>query len=301
MTTLEFNPPRTIQADWPEHRSELENIRQACALNSDASEDENAIHFLTYNGEQAVACASVSSTQQIYHFAVLPEFANQGNDEALMRFLLMEVPKSGITFLTVEPPLFLQDFYQQFEFQKDTTDDEQSSLLVLRLPPDRSNVHSGSELISLENVDDFRRQYIELIQSSTKRLAVFTLDLEPALFDSPELIEKLVAFQKSSRYAEVRILVKDTQALLQRGSAVLRLYQRSHTQLHIKKLTVNPDSFASAYLLSDDKGIIFRKDEAFYQGVCYLDNRGRVRTQLEEFDQLWNSAVTDPELQRLSV
>ncbi len=160
---------------------------------------------------------------------------------------------------------------------------------------------SDSSTIKLSSLEDFRDHTLQLAQQAQRQLVIFTPDLEPDLYDSPAFAEMALALIKRSRQARIRIIATETRRLLESGHQLLKLLRYTDEQFQLKKLNADPAVIMPAYLVCDDHSIIRRQNSNFYQGLCYTQDRARVKDQLEDFDQLWNIASADPNLRQLTL
>ncbi len=310
---LDFNPVRSMIADWQTEGLILRDIRTTVFIEEQKvpaelewdEEDSTSVHFLAFVDNEPVACARLTPDGQLGRMAVLKPHRRNGVGSALMRFILLESPKLGFSSLFLHAQTEAIPFYKNFEFQTEGDIFVEANIDHQRmgrmLPPDRSHIASGSDIIRLESMEAFREQSLLLAENARHKLAIFSDHLDPALYNHEDFTSAVLTLTKRSRFNKVRILVRETKPLLDCGHRLLRLYQRSNGQIDIRKLTINPNQNIHEFLLSDDCGIVHRQDEKYYRGISYLEHRGRVKQELEAFDEMWNRAATDPELKRLTV
>lgn len=156
-------------------------------------------------------------------------------------------------------------------------------------------------MISFDDVNECREHALALARNSRREITIFTPDLEPLIYDTDDFLSAALDFIKGSKQTRVRIIVRDTRALVEEGHKLLRLFRYADEQFQIRKLTSDPASYPSAYLISDNQGLLRRPNAIFYRGVCYPDDRSRVKNQREEFDELWHVAALDNELRTLTL
>lgn len=154
---------------------------------------------------------------------------------------------------------------------------------------------------SLDSVDALREQAIWLGQQAQRQLTLFSPDLEPALYNNDIFVSTVLALIKRSKYTQVRILTQDTRQAQQGNHGLLKLMRYDSPQLQLRKLTVDAENRALAYLISDDQHLLRRQNTNVYEGLCYTHDRARVKDQLEEFDLLWNAAILNPDLRHFTL
>lgn len=156
-------------------------------------------------------------------------------------------------------------------------------------------------LFLLDNQEDFQSFSLQLLANTGRNLAILSRDLDPAIFNSDEFAEAVSQLARSSRYAQVQILVKDTRPLLEINHKLLRLAQRLSSKIILRKLTIEPDNKEMAFILCDNSGLLYQNDEAAYQGFANFDATVEVKRLRESFDYIWQYGEADPELQQLHI
>lgn len=157
------------------------------------------------------------------------------------------------------------------------------------------------DLFLLDSCEDFHGFALQLLAKTRRHLAILSRDLDPAIFNSTEFVEAVSQFARSSRYAQVQILVKDTKPLLERGHKLVRLAQRLSSKITIRKLTQEADNKDMGFMLCDGHGLLYKNDEAVYQGFANFKADVEVKRFRETFDYIWQYGEADPNLQELHI
>lgn len=157
------------------------------------------------------------------------------------------------------------------------------------------------DLFLLDSCEDFQAFALQLLGKTRRYLAILSRELDPALFNSSDFVDALSQFARSSRYAEVQILVRDTQPLLERGHKLVRLAQRLSSKIAIRKLTVEAEDKDMGFMLCDSDGLLYKNDEAIYQGFANFKAAVEVKRFRETFDYIWQYGEVDPNLQQLHI
>ena len=140
-----------------------------------------------------------------------------------------------------------------------------------------------------------------LLQRAERMVRIFSDTLDPDLFDNDAVAGELSRLVRSGRQCEVRILVKDSHALVKRSHRVGTLHRRLVSSVQIRKLGYLPEHYVPNYVLVDDCGVFFdpRDDDKVY--FMNVDDRAFVRHYLEQFDELWSRSGPDPELRVMAM
>jgi hypothetical protein len=160
---------------------------------------------------------------------------------------------------------------------------------------------TSPELFLLDCSEDFHNFALKLLTETHRHIAILSQDLDPTIFNSNEFIAAISQVARNSRYAQIQILVKDTQPMLENGHKLAKLAQRLPSKISIRKLTVEPDDKKMGFIMFDSDGLLYKNDEATYQGFANFKAAAEVKHLRETFDYIWQYGETDPELQQLYI
>lgn len=156
-------------------------------------------------------------------------------------------------------------------------------------------------LFLLENVSDFQEQALKLVQSAQRQLAILSTNLDPLVYDTEEFVSAASQFARSSRYAQITVLVKNTQSLIDRGHRLARLSQRLSSKVQLRKLTLQPENTDMAFMLCDSNMLLYKNDDQIFQGFVNYAAEVEVKRLRETFDYVWQHAIPEVNLQQLSL
>lgn len=161
---------------------------------------------------------------------------------------------------------------------------------------------SASEtLLLLDGVADFRSYCEELITQSRRSIAILTRDLDALVYATPECIQHLSNFVRSSRNAQVQILIKDTKPAIETGHALIRLAQRLSSKLLVRKMTVEPNNKEMGFMLGDTDKLIYKNDDSVHRGFFNSAAASEIKSLRDEFNYLWQYAEPEPEFHPLHI
>ena len=145
----------------------------------------------------------------------------------------------------------------------------------------------------------FDRYAVALAQSASRHLCIQSPQLDYAVFDSSELVSALGALARSSRQAEVRILISDSRALVGRSHQLLQLARRLPSVVKLRKLAEHPQWNNETIVIRDRDGVLYKPGGSDHDAFFEPDSRASTARHLELFDDLWRYSVEDPELRSL--
>lgn len=154
---------------------------------------------------------------------------------------------------------------------------------------------------TLDTLPDNRDALQTLVQECRRDLAIYSPDLTPGLYDSPGLERALLALARRHRQTRVRLLVDQTQDLVERSHSLVRLAQRLPSKIALRRTTEELETSAPAFALGDRHLLFYQSDLETFQGVLDLEAGPRVNQLRDAFDRAWNSAEEDPRLRQLAL
>lgn len=154
--------------------------------------------------------------------------------------------------------------------------------------------HLSLERFSLP--DDARSHALTLLLQARRSLCIYSPDLEPWLYHHSSVQDACTRFLLSNPKNQLRILVRDASRIVKEGHRLFSLSRRISSNLQIRKL--HPDYAAEdvAFLLADDRGLLLRPEPALPAGYVLYNDPGRTRQRQTQFDQAWDTSITDPDL-----
>ena len=138
------------------------------------------------------------------------------------------------------------------------------------------------------------RAAVDAVAASAQRLmTIYTPDLEPDLYDQNGFLEIVKRFVLARRFAKVRVLLSDSGRLLRDNNRFIAMGRRLTSCIDIRPASGASRQRASAYLIADDRAIVYRVHPDRWDGVADLDNPPIARQYLDEFDEIWHASSTD--------
>ena len=148
-------------------------------------------------------------------------------------------------------------------------------------------------------VGDFRAALIDLIEGSRRELCIFSAQLAHPLYHDKDVVDALSAFCRSSRFANVRVLVRDTEPMQCRFHRVRELLQRLTSRIELRKIQATVDTPDWEFVIGDCRRLLVCEDREQWCGLFEPENTVRGRKLMAAFEQDWPLAAPDPNLRRL--
>ena len=66
--------------------------------------------------------------------------------------------------------------------------------------------------------EEMRQAAIEVVREASRKVSIFTHDLEPGIYDDPEFLEIIKRLVLSQTYARIRVLIADPSRAIKSGT-----------------------------------------------------------------------------------
>ncbi|MBM7061779.1 histone acetyltransferase HPA2 [Pseudomonas sp. UL073] len=141
-----------------------------------------------------------------------------------------------------------------------------------------------------------RAHALALFGQAQRSLCLYSQDLESWLYHHSSIQDAATHFLLASPKNRLRILVRDVSRAVREGHRLITLSRRLPSNLHIRKLHPDYPIEDAAFLLADDRGLLLRPSPEQPVGYALYNDPGRVRLRQAQFDQAWDTSITDPDL-----
>ncbi len=163
-------------------------------------------------------------------------------------------------------------------------------------------VTNKSSVKTLTDRQDCSDAVHHLIGSAERYIAIFSQQLEPLLYNVPEICEQMSQLARKNRYTQIRIIAQQTRSVASQGHCLIQLAQKLSSYVQIRTPnTPELQRFAQSWLIVDDHSICEISNPDRYEGKVIEHDRVHVASQLEFFENAWENSVPDVNTRRLSI
>jgi hypothetical protein len=156
--------------------------------------------------------------------------------------------------------------------------------------PSRQGAETLSVLTSLAEV---RAAVNEIAATAQRLISIYTPDLEPDLYDQTAFLEVIKHFVLTRSFAKVRVLLAEPSRVMRDSNRFVAMGRRLSSCIDIRYVAAQAPQRASAYLIADDRAIVYRMRADTWDGVADINNPVAARLYLQEFDQVWNASTAE--------
>jgi hypothetical protein len=157
------------------------------------------------------------------------------------------------------------------------------------------------DLILVETREDNHLAAVQLAQQCKRNLELISRKLDPSIYDTPDFIEALKRLALKSRHARIRILVFESDAIIHRGHRLIDLAQHLSSYIELRNPGFEYQAYNEELLIADETGYLHREYSERYEGKINFNDRRQSKLLLDRFEEMWESAMPDPNLRRVHV
>jgi hypothetical protein len=158
----------------------------------------------------------------------------------------------------------------------------------------KSGVRRGMEMLTvLTTLAEVRSAVCQVAASAQRLISIYTPDLEPDLYDQTGFLEVIKHFVLARSFAKVRVLLAEPTRVMRDSNRFVAMGRRLSSCIDIRYVAAEARQRASAYLIADDRAIVYRMRTDTWDGVADINNPPVARLYLQEFDQIWDASAPE--------
>jgi predicted GNAT family N-acyltransferase len=259
--------------------------------------DPHCIHVLARDAAgHPIGTGRLTPERKIGRMAVLREWRGRGVGETLLRALLDEALHHRLPEVQLHAQVSALGFYAKHGFVPfgerfmEAGIEHQSMRRVLQGP---TAVDTREAAVSVAT---------QLIAAARRDLWVYSRNLDPGLFDAPEVLDAFRRLATRRQRVSIRLLLQDA-ASPQRGSApLIALSQRLPSVFAFREVADPVDrDYPAAFLVNDQHGYYFRPLGHRFDGETEFDGGGRSRQLIDAFLPVWERSRACTEYRALGL
>ncbi len=243
-----------------------------------------------------IGTGRLTPEHKIGRMAVLPEWRGRGVGDALLLALIDEAAQRRWPELHLHSQASAVGFYVKHGF----------------VPYGERFMEAGIEHQSMRRqiggatAIDTREAAVAIttaIVTATRReLCLYSRQLDPGLFDAPEVLEALRRLATRRQRVDIRVLLQDAGTPQRAHAPMIGLGQRLSSVFAFREITDPADhAYASAFIANDSGGYYFRTLGNRFDGEAALDFGGRARQLADGFTPVWERARIVTEFRALDI
>ena len=159
--------------------------------------------------------------------------------------------------------------------------------------PGAPATRNPESLTVLTSLAEARAAVNKAAGSAQRLISIYTPDLEPDLYDQSAFLEIIKHFVLARSFSKVRVLLAEPSRVMRDSNRFVAMGRRLSSCIDIRYVTGDAPQRASAYLIADDRAIVFRMRADTWDGIADFNNPPVAKLYLTEFDTVWNASAPE--------
>lgn len=149
--------------------------------------------------------------------------------------------------------------------------------------------------------DEMRRAVIEVANEATRRVSIFTHDLEPGIYDDPDFLEVIKRLVLSQAYARIRVLIADPARAVKNGNSFVHLGRRLNTYIEFRHVREDLRTHAESFCIADETALVYRLQANRWEGIADTFEPSIAKVYGRMFDEIWHASEVEFEFRQLGI
>ena len=149
--------------------------------------------------------------------------------------------------------------------------------------------------------EEMRQAVIDVAREATRKVSIFTHDLEPGIYDDPEFLEVIKRLVLSQAYARIRVLIADPARAIKNGNNFVHLGRRLNTYIEFRHVREDLRTHAESFCIADETALVYRLQASRWEGIADTYEPAVARLYAKMFDEIWLASEVDMEFRQLTV
>ena len=149
--------------------------------------------------------------------------------------------------------------------------------------------------------EEMREAAIDVAREATRKVSIFTHDLEPGIYDDPEFLEVIKRLVLSQTYARIRVLIADPTRAIKNGNNFVHLGRRLNTYIEFRHVREDLRTHAESFCIADETALVYRLQAARWEGIADTYEPAVAKLYGKMFDEIWLASEVEMEFRQLGV
>ena len=146
-----------------------------------------------------------------------------------------------------------------------------------------------------------RQAVVQVAREATRKVSIFTHDLEPGIYDDPEFLEVIKRLVLSQTYARIRVLIADPARAIKNGNNFVHLGRRLNTYIEFRHVREDLRTHAESFCIADETALVYRLQASRGEGSADTFEPAVARLYGKMFDEIWLASEVEMEFRQLGI
>ncbi len=149
--------------------------------------------------------------------------------------------------------------------------------------------------------EEMRKAVIDVVSTASRKVSIFTHDLEPGIYDDPEFLEIIKRLVLSQTYARIRVLIADPSRAIKNGNNFVHLGRRLNTYIEFRHVRDDLRTHAEAFCIADETALVYRLQASRWEGIADTHEPAVAKLYGKMFDEIWLASEVEVEFRQLGI
>jgi hypothetical protein len=149
--------------------------------------------------------------------------------------------------------------------------------------------------------EEMRQAAIEVVSEASRKVSIFTHDLEPGIYDNSEFLEIVKKLVLSQTYARIRVLIADPSRAVKNGNNFVHLGRRLNTYIEFRHVREDLRTHAEAFCIADETALVYRLQASRWEGIADTHEPAVAKLYSKMFDEIWLASEVEMEFRQLGI
>ena len=161
--------------------------------------------------------------------------------------------------------------------------------------------HEKNKRWVISTREEMQQAALEVICDATRKVSIFTHDLEPGIYDTPEFLEIIKRMVLSQTYARIRVLIADPKRAIKNGNNFVHLGRRLNTYIEFRHVREDLRTHGEAFCIADETALLYRLQAGRWEGIADTYEPAVAKLYGSMFDQIWLDSEVEVEFRQLRI
>ena len=153
----------------------------------------------------------------------------------------------------------------------------------------------------ISSKDEMLHAVNDVVREATRRVSIFTHDLDPGIYDDPDFLEIITHLVLSQTYSRIRVLIADPARAIKNGNSFVHLGRRLNAYIEFRHVREDLRTHAESFCIADETALVYRLQHAKWEGIADTFEPAVARHYGEMFDEIWLASEVEIEFRQLGI
>ncbi|NOR35592.1 MAG: hypothetical protein GQ577_02490 [Woeseiaceae bacterium] len=149
--------------------------------------------------------------------------------------------------------------------------------------------------------EEMRQAVIDVAREASRKVSIFTHDLEPGIYDDPDFLEVIKRLILSQAYSRIRVLIADPTRAIKNGNTFVHLGRRLNTYIEFRHVREDLRTHAESFCIADETALVYRLQANRWEGIVDTYEPAVAKLYGTMFDEIWTASEVEMEFRQLGI